>query len=245
MTYFDIILTPIYFPLLYFMTMALGKKYYTKETKKYFKYGFLLKMSGAIFFGLIYQFYYGGGDTFNYYDHSSVIIKAFLDSPSLGFKLLFSQGEIDPTTFKYVSRLVWYQAPKEFLVAKIAAIFGLVSFNNFTVISLFFACFSFIGLWAMYLAWIDMYPKLKKEAAIAIFFIPSMFFWGSGIMKDTLCVAGLGLMFHSFYFGVIKRKNGLKNLLIGAFSIWLVGSLKAYILMAFLPAAALWVFQQY
>ncbi len=92
---------------------------------------------------------------------------------------------------------------------------------------------------------LEMYPRLHKQFAIAIFYLPSVFFWGSGLMKDSLCFGALGLIFWSFYKGIIKLKNTPLYLLFMAFGILVLYVIKIYILLCFIPALGLWAYLQY
>lgn len=240
----DLFLGPLYAVIFLLIGLGLRNSLTDKVSRKYFLPGLVLKMVGAIFLGLIYQFYYGGGDTFNYYMQSKVMFEAFGDSPSKWLILLFSKGEISYDVIEYINRIWWYDAPKEMIVIKFASFFSLFSFNSYTVISLFFANASFYGLWAMYRAFYKISPQLHKEIAIAIFFMPSVFFWGSGLMKDTICLGALGFLFNGFYFGAIEKKSIIKNLTIAGFSLVLILKVKAYIALGFIPPAAFWVFNE-
>jgi hypothetical protein len=75
--------------------------------------------------------------------------------------------------------------------------------------------------------------------------MPSVFFWGSGLLKDTITIGALGWAFYGFYFGLIERKNIFRNLVLLVLSLWLIKSIKVYILLCFLPAAFFWVFLAY
>lgn len=238
----DILLTPFYLIIIYLLAFHLKSKVTNRYTKKYFIPALTLKLIGAITLGLIYTFYYSGGDTFNYYKQGKVIYSAFLDSPITGFKLLLNPGEFDPSLLKYIGQMYWFESASEYAVIKFVAFFGLFSFNTYTVIALFFACFSFWGLWAMYTTLLKMFPNLHKQFALAIFFVPSLFFWGSGILKDTICVGMLGLLFQSFYNLAIQKKNIIFNILFALISIFVLKTIKAYILLAFIPPALFWVF---
>lgn len=240
----DLFLTPLYLGLFYGLAFALRKRFTNPLTKKYFIPALSVKFLGAIGVGLIYQFYYGGGDTFNYYNHVKVVYQAFLDSPTIGIKLLFSQGEFDPITSKYASMMEWYRSPTEFFVIKIASLFALISFNTYSVIGLAFAFMSFSGMWAMYLTFLRIYPLAYRKLATAIFFLPSVFFWGSGLMKDSLCIGALGWVFYGFYHALIIRKNLIPATIIGMIGMYVIISVKIYILLSFLPAALLWVFSE-
>src|SRR5690606_12245815 len=108
-------------------------------------------------------------------------------------------SEIIPEAISYINRIQWYHSPPEYFVLKTAALFGLISGHTYSVIALFFAWFSFLGTWALYNTLLQIYPKLVKPFAISIFFLPSIFFWGSGLMKDSLTFGALGLLFWAFY----------------------------------------------
>ncbi len=73
----DLFLTPLYLALFYGLAFAVRKRFTNPLTKKYFIPALSVKFLGAISLGLIYQFYYGGGDTFNYYYHVKIVISAF------------------------------------------------------------------------------------------------------------------------------------------------------------------------
>ncbi|QDA59332.1 hypothetical protein [Hymenobacter jejuensis] len=240
----DLFLTPFYLGIFYAIAFAVRKKATNAFTRKYFIPALTAKFIGAIALGLIYQFYYHGGDTYNYFNHVKVIYNAFTTSPSVGLKLIFSHGEYDPATANYAAQMEWYGAPKEFSVIRIAAICGLFCFNTYTVIGLMFAGLSFSGMWAMFLTFVKIKPLIYKNLATAVFFIPSVFFWGSGLMKDSLCMGALGWLFYAFYQGAIQKKRPTQSLIIGFLAAYLLFAVKVYILLSFLPPALLWVFNE-
>jgi hypothetical protein len=240
----DLFLTPIYLLLLYGIAYAVRPRVTNAFTKKYFIPALSVKFLGAIALGLIYQFYYGGGDTFNYFNHTKIIYGAFTDSPLLGLKLLLAHGEFDPATAKYASQLYWYHAPTEYAVIRVAALFALFCFDTYTVIALFFALLSFSGIWCMYITFVRISPLTYKKLAFAVFFLPSVFFWGSGLMKDSLCIGALGWVFYGFYHVTIEKRNIVRGLVLGGLGIYILISVKVYILLSFMPPALLWVFNE-
>ena len=151
-------------------------------------------MIGALALGMIYQFYYGGGDTFNYFTHGSEHIwEAFLEKPELGLKLLMSSGGAhDLETFEYSSRIWYYKDEHSYIIVRIVAFFDLFTFHTYSATALFFSAFSFSGLWAMFQAIAKKYPTRIKWMAYIILFVPSVIFWGSGILKDTITLGALG-----------------------------------------------------
>ncbi|KAA5548310.1 hypothetical protein [Adhaeribacter rhizoryzae] len=206
-----------------------------------------VKLVGAIALGIIFQFYYGrgsmpSGDTGNYYKQSRIVMQAFYDSPATGIKLLLSKGEYNSSTVRYASRMYWYTSSTEFFVIKVASFFGIIGLGSYAVIALFFAFTSFSGMWSMYLTFLKLYPNLHKQLAIAIFFLPSVFFWGSGLMKDSITIGALGWLFYGFHTFAIEKKSLLKAAFIIFISAYVLYTVKVYILLAFLPPALFWIF---
>lgn len=242
----DLFLAPLYLAVLYLLAFWVRPAVTNQFTKPFFIPALTLKFVGAIALGLIYQFYYGGGDTFNYYYHSKIIHAAFDHSFATGWKLLLDDGSGNsPDTAPYVAQMYWHQAgSKEYFLSRIVAFLGLFCFNSYTVISLFFATISFSGIWALYITFAKIRPHVYKQLALAVFYVPSMFFWGSGILKDTICMGALGWFFYALYRGGIQRQSLLRCILIGLVAAYLLLAIKAYILLCFLPAALLWVFNE-
>jgi hypothetical protein len=241
----DLFLTPLYLVFFYGFAYAIRGRVTNTYTKPYFIPALTLKFVGAIALGLIYTFYYHGGDTINYYTHASVVNQAFHDSFEAGWKLLTTNGDADPVLTRYTSQMYWFgHGSNEYFIVRVAGFLSLIDFNTYTVTALFFAAISFSGVWAMYMTFAKIRPVLYKELAVAVFFIPSVFFWGSGLMKDSLCLGALGWIFYAFYRGAIEKRNLLKCMLIGAIAAVPLISTKIYILLAFLPPALLWVFNE-
>jgi hypothetical protein len=242
----DLFLGPIYLSLLYLIAYWVRPAVTNKFTRQFFIPGLTLKFIGAISLGVIYQFYYGGGDTFNYLYHAKVILSAFDQSFSTGLKLLADNGDSkDPSIFPYTSIMFWHQAHStEYLLSRVVAFLGLFCFGNYTVIALMFAAISFSGIWALYMTMAKIRPHVYRELGWTIFYIPSMFFWGSGLLKDSMCIGALGWLFYAFYLGTIQKRSLIKSLLIGFSAAYALYAIKVYILLCFLPAALLWIFNE-
>ena len=118
----------------------------------------------------------------------------------------------------------------------------MICFHSYGAIALLFATISFSGVWMMYYTFCFLKPHLYKWIAYPILFMPSMFFWGSGIMKDTLCLAALGWLFFACYKLIYKNSLTLYTIAIFIVSAFFLVHLKIYILLCFFPAALYWVF---
>ncbi|MDB5251271.1 MAG: hypothetical protein JWP27_440, partial [Flaviaesturariibacter sp.] len=242
----DLLITPIYL----FVILALATRYRDRKYPKDHPYhklymqGLYLKMAGAIFIGLIYSFYYAGGDTFAYHFHATVINSA--DSIPTWFKLMWRVSpDSDPKLYEYTTQMLWYREAATFTVARIAAVFGLFNGTHYLPTAILFAYFSFTGVWAMYTTFSRLYPNIAKKLAVAFLFIPSVVVWGSSIFKDTICLFSLGWMTYSLFRMFIQRDFSLKNVGILALCIYLLAVIKIYILIAIMPALMLWLLLTY
>lgn len=165
-----------------------------------------------------------------------------MDSPFKGLRLLVNDGSDFTDVYKYASRIVFFNDPASYAIVKIAAIFDLVTFSSYSGTAILFAAFSFIGMWMFFLAFYDQYPGLHRSLAVASFFIPSVFFWGSGLLKDTVTMGCLGIATFEIYKVFIVKERSFSRILLLILSLYGIYSIKVYILLIFLPAVILWVF---
>jgi hypothetical protein len=239
----DLIVTPLILILVYFLAIIIRSRVTDKVIRKYFIPGLTLKIIGAISLGLVYQFYYKGGDTFNYFDRGSKYIwEAFMNSPYKGLQLMFANGEYNPETFEYASEIIYYNDLPSYFVVRVASLFDLFTFHTYSATAVLFAVFSFSGLWAMYTVFYRMMPKMHLQLAIAIFFIPSVFFWGSGILKDTITLGALGWGTYAFAEIFLFRRTIISGSVILLLSFFIIYKIKIYILLCLVPALMIWFY---
>jgi hypothetical protein len=248
LTLLDWVLTPFYFAGLYLIAKYIRDKRYKKghPLRQYYLPGLMAKFGGAIFIALIYQYYYEGGDTYNYFTHSKIINSSLDESFDTWSNLILrASPEQVPTLYKYTSQMEWYNDVPSYTVAVIGALFGLLCGTNYLPMALMFAFLSYTGIWAMFRTFAQIYPRLHRELAIVFLFIPSTIVWGSSVFKDTVCMFGLGWMTWCTFRAFINRDLSISNLLMLVISFYLVVVIKIYIILAFLPALALWLLMNY
>ncbi len=240
----DLIITPIYLLIFLGLAFVFRNKFSTPQTRKYFIPALAVRFFGAIMLGVIYQFYYGGGDTFNYWTHGSRWIwEAFMNDPSDGLRLLTKTGtERSPDLYEYSQHIWYYRDPASYFIIRLTTIFDLFTYHTYSTTALFFALINFSGMWAFFSAVQKKYPQYTKWLGIGILFFPSLVFWGSGILKDTITLAAVGWMTWALLHWFEFNKKSLKVISIFIFGTWILFSIKIYILICFLPAVAIWLF---
>src|SRR4030095_1703821 len=247
-TVLDYVLLPFFLAIIYGIAYTIrNRRYRSKHPwRKYYIPALTVKILGSIFIGLIYAYYYKGGDTFNYFAHAQVINSAFDESFSKWLNLLFHiPNANDGNYYGYISQMEWYGDPASYTVISIAAFLSIFTLNTYLPTSILFAFISFTGIWALFKAFASLYPNLTRPIAICILFIPSVFVWGSGIFKDTICLFGLGWLTYGTSRILVQKDYSVQNILISVLSFLLIAKVKLYILLGFAPALLMWIFFNY
>jgi len=244
----DFALLPFYLAFVYLIAYnARNRKYsYKHPWRKYYIPALTIKIFGAIFIGLIYGYYYKGGDTFYYFNQAQVLNSAFNESFEKWINLLFHIPSVnDSNYYEYTSRMEWYNDPASYTVVSITALLSVLTLNTYLPTAVLFAFISFSGIWALFRTFASLYPHLTRPIAIAVLFIPSVFVWGSGIFKDTICLFSLGWFTYSTFRFLIQKDFSFRNILLAVLSFILIAKIKLYILLGFTPALLMWIFFNY
>lgn len=239
----DFLVTPILIILVY-ITAYVVRPYVTNElTRKYFFWGLTVRIAGALFLGILYQFYYSGGDTFNYHTHGSrVIWEAFMESPSDGLALIFSSGEDQQIAYKYSSQILFWGDSGSYFIVRLAAIFDLFTFSTYSATAILFALLNFTGMWLFFTVFAKQFPAQRKWIAVAVLFIPSVVFWGSGVLKDSVVLACIGILTYCVKKLFIDRWFSISRIAMMLAAVIVIYNVKIYVLLCFLPAMLLWIY---
>ncbi len=239
----DLVVTPIWI-IIILIAAYLIRPYVTDDRiRRYFFPALIFRLLAAILMGFLYQFYYDSGDTFLYHTRGSTIVyETIIEDPIEGVKLLFSDGNVNDHEYKHISRIRYFGDDSSYMIVRIATIFDLFTFGTYSATALFFALLSFSGCWAMYLAFDKYFPNLHLQAGIALLFIPTVIFWGSGLLKDSITLMAIGWFIYSFDQLLFRRRNIVLNVLILLFVSYILLAVKLYILLALLPSLIVWYF---
>ncbi len=248
MDYKDIFIAPIYLVFIYFIAYSIRNKVcQDKNIQPYFIPALSLKLFGAIALGLVYKFYYTSGDTYNYFLYGSKYIwNAFLENPKAGFWMIFTDScNFQSEYTRYLKGMLFYCDPPAYFVVRVSGFFGLFNFHTYSVNAMFFALISFGGVWNMFTTFNKIYPEIRKDIMLACFLMPSVIFWGSGLMKDSITFGCLGIFFSNFYRIFILKTASKWDIFLFAISFLVIKIVKIYIILCFIPAALLWLFMVY
>ena len=248
---FDLLLIPFFLAIIFFISYTLKNRNQFKIPEyNYFVKGLFFKLFGASAFALTYLFYYNGGDTTNYFIGAQCLSKLFwLDFNS--FYDITINNNLDyynySTLLEYNLKPPWYmwRDSKTFTVCRYVSVFCLLGFNSFFVTSFLTAVFSYIGIWKLYRLFNMLYPGNAKIFAYLILFLPTLIFWGGGIMKDSFVLGSTCWISFNFYQVFISRKKKLINLIFMVFNLTIILSLKPYVVISLIPGMLLWINSAY
>lgn len=244
--YFELV--DILLPPLYFILIVVWAKWY-ESTKiashpeyKYFTLGITAKLLGAVCVCLIYTLYYKGGDSTLYFDSTKAMWN--LADQNFGAFMEVMIKSPSPELFSYFNISTDWPAYRHdhhsFFVVKIVTLFAFVGGHSFMSTAMVLAAVCFSGIWKLFQFFYSFYPKIGGQLALAILYIPSVVFWGSGILKDTLTIACIGWYTYTFYQVFIKRKFRPWPVFMLLFSSYLMITIKPYIFFAVLPGSTIW-----
>lgn len=243
MDVFDLLLPPIYL----FIVLVIAYKYKGKSgsndgVNKFFIPGLLLKILGAISLGLIYSFYYSGGDTINYHQTAMTLANLMFDNFDNFMYIYFGKPSFSDYQLlgDNYANCYWINDEFAFFVSKCYTPVVLICCKSYFASAIVTASICYIGVWRMYLVFVNEFPALAEQFAWSILFVPSVLFWGSGIMKDSITLSATGLYVYGFYWFFVKKKFKLSYLLQLALGIYLIFSIKPYIFFAIMPGSLIW-----
>lgn len=210
---------------------------------KFFPWGLYAKIVGAVAVCLIYTFYYEGGDTVNYFTSTQSFSNLLEKSPSSFWRVLTE----DPTPenfslFDYNTGYptYWWDA-RSTMVSKLLIPIYYLGLKSFIASSIVLATICYSGIWKLYLLFCEVFPKIKTQLSVSILFIPSVVFWGSGMLKDTITISAVGWYTFSFYHCFVKSKYNVTNIVAILLSSYLLIAIKPYIFFALLPGSIIWL----
>ena len=127
-------------------------------------------------------------------------------------------------------------------IIRINALLRIFSLGYFFVHLLVFIIMAFLGFIALYKTFVRYFPTNKGYLFFALFFIPSVVFWSSGILKESFLFFALGLFIYS-YQQLIYNTVNYKYVLCFIIGLLCLFHVKTYVLATLIPLiiANVWI----
>ena len=185
-----------------------------------------LKLITGIVVGMVYKYYYESGDTLTLFDDACKLTKLFYLKPFLYFNaLLTGDLPLDIT-----------DEPRSVFFISIISLVNLITHDNYWLTSLWFSFFSFTCSYRLVTKLDSVFPSARTASRIALLFTPSVVFWSSGIIKETIAFGAVTML--AVYFLSLMRGDKLtwRSIIGIILFMYLLLSLKYYWAAVLIPS---------
>jgi hypothetical protein len=186
-------------------------------------------------YGWVFLHYYGGDDTWNYFNESKPETGILLRHPLQFIHQFLPDFSLKATDYNVGNAILFYidHFEKWFLV-KGLAILNLLSGKNYYTDVLLFEFLTVPGPLLIFKLLSEEFPSRTGMNFILIFFVPSVVFWCSGIRAEALLLLFLALVIFNGH--AYARRINLRNIIGITAGILGLLLIRYQFLLVFLPA---------
>jgi hypothetical protein len=210
-------------------------------SKRLVSFIFMLKVVFGLLLWAIYTFYYkdrSTADIYKYFDDSKILFDAIKTNPVHFFKMMTGIGNTSPDFDIYYNQMHYWARRIDssiyndsHTIIRFNSLVRFFSFGYYNVHTVFICFFSLIGLTAIYKTFVPFLKDKKRELLFVVFLLPSVLFWGSGVLKEGLIIFALGLLIY-----YTSRLFSVKSTLICLAAGFLLAFSKFYVWLAICPS---------
>jgi len=242
----EIIALPFYLLLIYFIAKRVQRKRIEQNPLySFYVWGLFAKIAGGLALALIYMYNWSGGDTTSYFESCMAMKNILLTSPVDWFVNEFGKNSQEHfSLFSYdlgYPLQYMYSDPKTYMVIRLVNPLLLFSFSSYMITTVLMAWFTYAGIWRLFLVFSSYYPNRKNLFALAILFFPSVLFWGSGILKDSITLSCTGWVVYCIYKVFVIKEKRIRYSIILGIALFIIFSIKPYIIFALIPGSIMWI----
>jgi len=181
---------------------------------------------------------FGGGDMFMYQLEGVAVANAVREGADgmllEVFKLLFQQESWIPVHVTGAGNSTGS-------MTAVTALLSLLTYNSLAATCTAVAILSFVGKLVLYVALRDsLHEDVHQRILIACLLIPSVVYWSSGLLKESIAMAGLGWLVAGTQ--ELVRSQWVRGVVLATVGIVPIAFIKPYVLLAFSVSAAVWYY---
>lgn len=202
-----------------------------------FTFKVVLVLANALFYIIAYK---GGGDSINYWRNAEMLNNLLFENPYFYLQEMLYDNSANNVLAHFNSTTGipiqdFYNEANAFFVCKIGSIFSLFTFGSYILLDIVFAFITFIASWRLLEVVRSFNLHSDKTIALAVFAIPSLGFWCSGISKDTMLFIAICYAFYYLNLLITNGKKSKKRYWIFLFlAFFILLKIRPFILMAVL-----------
>lgn len=232
------------FPLLLSLSLFSGLMYFVWKQlasdlayRNLFWPALLLKILSGCLIGVLYA---KGGDTMLYQQKAALLTNFAKEDFRAYLRLLFF-NEVPPAEMLPLGKIKTYS--NSFFFLKPISLLNFITGSNYYLNSLFLSLFSFAGAWFFVRVVARVFPGGTKAAIISFLFVPSVVFWASGMLKESLLFGSL-----CFFWGSVLQlvyqpqiRFGLQKILLLLVSGYVLWKIKFFLAALVFCLTGAWV----
>jgi hypothetical protein len=197
-------------------------------------FAFFFKVLLGCIYGYVFLKYYGGDDTWLYHNVSLIEYRTLLHNPGVFFKDFLPLHAFEKAHSFFEGIKIYVQELEYCLRIKPLAIFNIFSRGNYYINVVFFNFFTFAGPLLLFRLLNFFFPEKRTVFIIAIFFIPNISFWLSGIRAEALLLLFFSISLYYYYKWSITKK--IINPILSLFGLAGMLVLRPEFLFVFIPS---------
>ena len=144
-----------------------------------------VKLLAGLAVGWIYFYHYDQGDTITYWYDGKLVAERIVSDPLSALNFYWDDG-----AFQWDGLI--NHRPRSLFFVKISGLLALLCGGSYWMMALIISFCSFLGAWYLCVKAIYFFPDARLPAILAFLFYPSVVFWSSGLIKESL---GLGALY--------------------------------------------------
>lgn len=207
---------------------------------------FLLKLAFGSCLALIYSKHYsdrGTGDTYRFFDDAKILDS----SKEVGLKTYLSlltgigleenqEAQFYYQRMTHMEREYYTGFPNDnATIIRANALMINFSGGYYAVHIVFWSFFSLVGLTALMKFLVRYFPRKTWALFFSVYLLPTVLFWGSGVLKEPILILGLGLFLAGFLKYIYGEQKPV-DIIGGFFGLVLLIFTKGYVLICMSPA---------
>ncbi len=195
---------------------------HNNELKLHYFPALIFKLLCGLGIGYLYFYHYKSGDTIQYDQATHLVLNNITPSISNWYSFLFrSDLSFIHGTLPHV-----LNEYRSLFFVKILSLLYLFSDRSYWISSLYLSLFSFWGAWILVGSLFKYHPDSKYAGLISFLYFPTIVFWSSGILKESISFACITLITSLFIRWYYRRSFHFLNIILYILLFWVLWSLK-------------------
>ncbi|MDR1761004.1 MAG: hypothetical protein LBR55_00995 [Bacteroidales bacterium] len=221
---------------------------YAKHIENQWNYAFYkkalyIRIAFSLLYVCVYTIYYDGGDSsYYFYGARSIVLLAQKDFGA-AFRMLCGErtAELRSLFDTSTGYPVYFRDPNAWSVCRLMVPFYLLGFGSLWATTLILSICTFFLLWDFYRMLCKLYPHESKYMTIALFFLPSVLFWSSGILKDVWCFVAVLQLYKAVWLIFFRKHRIVANIFRYIVCAYILISIRPFVFYSVLIATTLWL----